>query len=249
MKLSTIVVDDQPHAIELLTDYIQKTPFLQLSSTFTNPVDALHFVSQHSVDLIFLDIEMPELTGIEFMNILDGKCKIILTTAYIQYAVQGFDFNAIDYLSKPIAFERFLKAAQKALNTAFPPTPSPHIISSKDKIEDILFVKTEKKGKLQKIALNDIYYIEGESNYVSIYTESDRIPTLLNIKDLEDQLPKGQFFRVHKSYIVSVSKINSIEKSHVVLKKPARDIHIPLGLTYKDNFFSFLQDSIISRKH
>jgi len=239
-----LVVDDEPLAIDLLEDYISKIPFLSLTKSFQNPIEALSEVQEGNIDLVFLDVQMPELTGIQFLKIANGKCKVILTTAYPQYALEGYELNVLDYLLKPIAFDRFYKAAQKAKESicnipaaavaveALPPVPQTII-------NDFIFVKTE--YKIQKIYLNDILFIEGLKDYISIYTKNDRIITLQSMKKIDEALPDHLFVRVHKSYIVALDKIESIERSRIAIA----DKIIPIGDTFREYFFKMIEDKNI----
>jgi two-component system LytT family response regulator len=235
-----IVVDDEPLAIDLLTDYISKIPFLELVKSYQNPIEALVAVQEGKADLVFLDVQMPELTGIQFLKIANGKCKVILTTAYQQYALEGYELNVVDYLLKPIAFERFYKAAEKAQNLFSNTTslPTENVVSPAKLANDFIFVKTE--YKIQKIYLNDILYIEGLKDYISIFTKTERIITLQSMKKMEETLPSPQFMRVHKSYIIAIDKIESIERSRITIG----DKLIPVGDTYRDDFFK-----VIDSKH
>jgi two-component system, LytTR family, response regulator len=232
-----LVVDDEPLALHILEDYISKMPFLQLVRATTNPIEALQLVQEGKVDLVFLDVQMPELTGIQFLRIANGKAKVILTTAYSQYALEGYELDVIDYLLKPIAFDRFFKAVQKAQAilqpSSKPETKAEHAPQS-DFLSDFIFVKTE--YKIQKVYLNDILFIEGLKDYISIFTPAERIITLQNMKKMEDALPEKHFIRVHKSYIVSLNKIDSIERSRIFIK----DKIIPVGDTYRDEFFKIV---------
>ncbi|MBS1525061.1 MAG: response regulator transcription factor [Bacteroidetes bacterium] len=230
-----LVVDDEPLALHILEDYISKMPFLQLVKVTTNPIEALQLVQEGGIDLVFLDVQMPELTGIQFLRIANGKTKVILTTAYSQYALEGYELDVIDYLLKPIAFDRFFKAVQKAQAIIQPAakTEAKQEQSSPqtDFLSDFIFVKTE--HKIQKVYLNDILFIEGLKDYISIFTPAERIITLQNMKKMEDALPEKHFIRVHKSYIVSINKIDSIERSRIFIG----DKIIPVGDTYRDDFF------------
>src|SRR3984885_332735 len=235
-----IVVDD-PLALHILEDYISKIPFLQLVKSTTNPIEALSLVQDKAVDLVFLDVQMPELTGIQFLRIANGKAKVILTTAYSQYALEGYELDVIDYLLKPIAFDRFYKAVQKAQSVLQPAQaapqpaqPEPAQPNQQDLLTDFIFVKTE--HKIQKVYLNDILFIEGLKDYISIFTAAERIITLQNMKKMEDALPTKYFIRVHKSYIVSINKIDSIERSRIFIG----DKIIPVGDTYRDEFFKIV---------
>ncbi|SHN17213.1 LytR/AlgR family response regulator transcription factor [Mucilaginibacter sp. OK098] len=234
-----LIVDDEPLALHILEDYISKIPFLQLVKATTNPIEALTLVQEKLVDLVFLDVQMPELTGIQFLRIANGKAKVILTTAYPQYALEGYELDVIDYLLKPIAFDRFFKSVQKAqavLQPAAAPVQSEPAPQQKqqDLLSDFIFVKTE--HKIQKVYLNNILFIEGLKDYISIFTPAERIITLQNMKKMEDALPEKHFIRVHKSYIVSINKIDSIERSRIFIG----DKVIPVGDTYREEFFKIV---------
>lgn len=197
-------------------------------------------VQSGAIDLVFLDVQMPELTGIQFLKIINGKCDVILTTAYSQYALDGYDLDVVDYLLKPIAFDRFYKAAQKVLQTKGNNHSSiPELQSTQQNNHDFIFVKTE--HKIQKIYLDNILYIEGLKDYISIYTGTGRIITLQNMKKMEESLPPKSFIRVHKSYIISLGKIESIERSRIQIG----DKIIPIGDTYRDYFFKQIEDKNI----
>ncbi len=236
-----LVVDDEPLALNILEDYIAKVPFLELIKATTNPIEALTMVQDGNIDLVFLDVQMPELTGIQFLKIANGKAKVILTTAYSQYALEGYELDVVDYLLKPIAFDRFFKAAQKAQSIIKPATAPAAPVAQpvqqqvqqqqQDFMNDFIFVKSE--YKIQKVYLHQILYIEGLKDYISIFTPTERIITLQNMKKMEDTLPEKHFIRVHKSYIVALNKIDSIERSRIFIG----DKVIPVGDTYRDNFF------------
>ncbi|GAB3938390.1 LytR/AlgR family response regulator transcription factor [Mucilaginibacter myungsuensis] len=241
-----LVVDDEPLALNIIEDYISKIPFLTLVKSTTNPIEALTIVQAGGVDLVYLDVQMPELTGIQFLKISNGKAKVILTTAYPQYALEGYELDVIDYLLKPIAFDRFFKAAQKAQGIIHPTanTPVAEVAApvaaapaqpQDDFSHDFIFVKTE--HKIQKVYLHDIMYIEGLKDYISIFTAAERIITLQNMKKMEDALPERHFVRVHKSYIVALNKIDSIERSRIFIG----DKVIPVGDTYRDQFFKMIE--------
>ncbi len=233
-----LIVDDEPLALHILEDYMAKVPFLQLVKSTTNPIEALTLVQEGNIDLVFLDVQMPELTGIQFLRIANGRAKVILTTAYPQYALEGYELDVIDYLLKPIAFDRFFKSVQKAqavLQPAAKPVQTePAQQAQQDFLSDFIFVKTE--HKIQKVYLNDILFIEGLKDYISIFTSAERIITLQNMKKMEDALPVKNFIRVHKSYIVSINKIDSIERSRISIA----DKIIPVGDTYREEFFKIV---------
>jgi DNA-binding LytR/AlgR family response regulator len=233
-----MIIDDEPLPLELLSDYVQKTPFLQLQGTYSNPLEALTVMQSEAVDVIFLDIQMPEFSGLQFMQSLNHKCKVIFTSAYPDYAIQGYEFDVVDYLLKPVSFERFLKAATKALDHNY--LPLQEVAGSESlKVsgeEKVLFVKTD--YKIVKVVLSDILYIEGLKEYITIHTSQGKVITLQTMKKMEDVLPDMQFTRVHKSFIVAVDKIDSIERNRIFIKK---DI-IPIGDTYKESFLSLLNN-------
>lgn len=232
-----LVVDDEPLALDILEDYISKVPFLQLVKTTTSAIEGLSLVQNDSIDLVFLDVQMPELNGLQFLKIMNGKCDVILTTAYSEYALEGYEHDVTDYLLKPIAFDRFYKAAQKVMqqrqHSSALPSPETHVTQAP---HSFIFVKTE--HKIQKIYLDDILYIEGLKDYISIFTKTERIITLQNMKKMEDSLPAGRFIRVHKSYIVALDKIDSIERSRIQIT----DKIIPVGDTYRESFFKLVDN-------
>ena len=237
-----LVVDDEPLALHILEDYISKVPFLELIKATTNPIEALTLVQEGNIDLVFLDVQMPELTGIQFLRIANGKTKVILTTAYSQYALEGYELDVVDYLLKPIAFDRFFKSAQKAQGIIQPSVKQPTVEpvqqvqqQQQDFLSDFIFVKSE--YKIQKVYLHQILFIEGLKDYISIFTPTERIITLQNMKKMEDTLPEKHFVRVHKSYIVALNKIDSIERSRIFIG----DKIIPVGDTYRDNFFKIIE--------
>lgn len=247
MILRCLIVDDEPLAHAILSDYVSKVPFLELAGATTSPIDALTRVQRGEVDLVFLDIQMPELTGIQFLKIARSsgeRCHVILTTAYADYALEGYEHDVIDYLLKPISFERFYRAVQKAYNQ----TPSAPSISTIESISvpltselstsapavfqpDFIFVKTE--YRLQRVGFDAMLYCEGLKDYVSIYTPAERILALQTMKTLEEKLPVDRFVRVHKSYIVPLSRIESVERNRIYIGKAV----IPIGDTYREAFF------------
>jgi DNA-binding LytR/AlgR family response regulator len=239
-----LAVDDEAYATKIIADYINKVPFLQLAGTTTSAIDALSQVQQGNIDLVFLDIQMPDLTGIQFLKLCGNKCKVILTTAYPEYALDGFEHDVIDYLLKPIAFDRFYKAAQKAFNTISQAvTKSAPVIENQVPvavpISDYMFIKGESKNKFLKVDYQDILYIEGLKNYVSVFTTSQRIVTYQTLRDMETTLPQPPFYRVHKSYIISIDKIRMVDGNTVYIQ----DQSIPIGDTYRDDFFKLIRES------
>jgi DNA-binding LytR/AlgR family response regulator len=243
MILKCIAVDDEPLALDLIEDYIAKVPFLEMVKRTENAIEALQMVQEGGVDLVFLDVQMPDLTGIQFLKIAGNKARYILTTAYPQYALESYDLNVADYLLKPFAFDRFYKAAEKVFKQLekseiqVAPALDKNTQEIKDtnhSAQDFIFVKTE--HKIQKIELKDILYIEGLKDYISIFTATERIITLQNMKKMEESLPQGQFIRVHKSYIIALDKIACIERSRITIA----DKTIPIGDTYRDEFFKLI---------
>jgi two-component system LytT family response regulator len=237
MKIKCIAIDDEPLALEIIKDYSRKVPFLEMVKTFDNALDSIDFLKKNKIDLLFLDIQMEELTGIQLLNVLNPKPNVIFTTAYDSFAIQGFEMNAIDYLLKPFAFERFLKA----VNKVYEKINMEQLVENKSKEvtiytpgDDFFFVKTE--FRLEKVNFADILYIEGMGDYLRIVTPAKRLMTLQNFKKMEEMLPDNKFYRVHKSYIVSLDKIENIERNRIKIS----DKLIPISDTYKKPFFDFL---------
>jgi two-component system, LytTR family, response regulator len=239
--LNCLIVDDEQHAIDVLVHYMKQVPYLHLVATCTSPIDAMRIVNEQDIDLVFLDIQMPHMSGLDFIRTIPGKWQVVLTTAYSEFAVEGFDLEVVDYLLKPIALTRFLKAVQRALNAR---SSSETLISLNENIDDdYIFVKTEQKGKVLKINLKDIDYIEGMKNYVAIYHNNQKTLALLNMKDLELRLPSKFFVRVHKSFIVAVNKVTSIAGSQVILKNVRAEIL--MGDTYRSKLMSIMKSKLM----
>lgn len=238
--ISCIIVDDEQHAIDILVHYVKQTPYLQLAGSATNPLEALQLVNTQKVDLVFLDIQMPELSGIDFIKAIQGKARVILTTAYSEFALESYELDVVDYLLKPIRFPRFLQATQKALKELGGEKEE----GEKELIEDdYIFVKTELKGKLLKINLDDIDYIEGMKNYVAIYRGGQKTMVLTSMKELEERLPQKQFMRVHKSFIIPLAKITGIEGNLLRIKDVSADIQI--GENYKAELMELIKNKMI----
>ena len=232
-----IAIDDEPLALDIITDYVSKIPELTLVASTTSAIEVLPIIQNGEVDLVFLDVQMPELTGIQFLKILNGRCDVILTTAYPQYALDGYELNVLDYLLKPIAFDRFYRAIQKVLSQrAHKPQDAGIPPAQPQETVGFIFVKTE--HKIQRVDLDDILYIEGLKDYISIYTASERVVTLQNMKKMEEILPTNRFIRVHRSYIVALDKISSIERGRIFIDNNV----IPVGDTYRDAFFRHIGD-------
>lgn len=247
MTINCIAVDDEPLALGLVTSFIAQTPFLNLVGKYSSAVEALKAVHSQKIGVIFLDIQMPDLNGIELARVLDNgranKPRVIFTTAYNQFALDGYKVDALDYLLKPFNYEEFLHAATKALNYAElversnNPATAVTAATPEERIEDeYLFLKVE--YQLVRIALSDILYIEGLKDYVKVWLKSQEKPilSLTSLKSLEEKLPSKKFMRVHRSFIVSLDKINSITRNALQIGK----VNITVGDQYKDAFSQFL---------
>jgi len=223
--INCIIVEDEPLALKRTKEFVSQVPYLNLLTSFANAFDTIGFLKTTTVDLIFLDVEMDGLTGIEFIESLTSRPHIIVTTAYDKYALKGFELNVTDYLLKPFRFDRFLNAVERV-----------YYAISKDKKDDknFIFVKTE--YSLKRIALDEIYFIEGMGDYRNVQTGFKKILTLKTISDFETDLPNNIFCRVHKSYIVSIDKIISIEHNRIKIK----DTLIPISDSYKDRFYNLI---------
>jgi DNA-binding LytR/AlgR family response regulator len=229
MQISCIAIDDEPLALTKLEGFISKVPELNLLRKFDNAIEAIGWLKQNRADLIFLDIQMEQLTGIQFLEAAEPTSRIILTTAYDQYAIKGFELNVTDYLLKPFSFQRFLRAVNKVMEYFSVKTDSQHSPAQPD---SYIFVKTE--YRLERIDIEDILYIEGMKDYLRIICTSKKIMTLQSFSRIEESLPANKFCRVHKSFIVALDKIKSIERGVIVIA----DQRIPVSNTYKDNFFT-----------
>jgi len=241
--ITCIIVDDEPHAIELLVSYVDKIPDLRLLMSTVNPIEAFQYLQKNQVALVFLDVHMPELDGMQFIKLLSGRSKVILTTAYPEHALEGYEHDVIDYLLKPILFNRFFKAVTKAMQALESQPPNVNASPENPKNAEYIFVKTETRGKLIKVHLSDVLFIEGLGNYVTIHTLQGRIICLITFKELEEKLPGALFARVHKSFIVALHRIDMIEGNQVIIGKHA----VPVGENYKPGFLQRLRGRIINR--
>ena len=234
MNIKCAIIDDEPLAVELLVSYVKKIPFMELNGKYSNAVDAMKGIAENPVDIVFLDIQMPELNGLELSRMLPESTRVVFTTAFEQYAIDSYRINALDYLLKPISYAEFLEACNKALQWY---KMVRQIEEPKAAEATSIFVKSE--YKLLQIDLDDIRYIEGLKDYVKIYTEQSPHPilSLMNMKAIEQMLPTSRFIRVHRSYIVQKSKIREIDRNRIVYDK---DLYIPIGDSYKQAFLDFL---------
>lgn len=234
--IKCIAIDDEPLALDLIESYIKKVPYLSFAGGFSDPMKALGILKSGQIDLIFLDINMPDLSGIDFVKGLEHIPRIVFITAYDSFAVQGFELNAIDYLLKPVAFNRFLLAAGRAQAAIKADTREKELLPK----QDYIFVKSE--HNVLKISLPDISYIEGYKDYVKIYTDDTKpVLTINTIKALEEMLPADNFIRIHKSYIISIGKIRSFRNGKVLLGNK----HLPIGDSYRDTFMERVVDGRI----
>lgn len=242
MKLKCIIVDDEPRAIEVLVEYVEQLSSLELLATFRNPIKAFDFVKQNQVDVIFLDINMPNLSGIQFIKSLTHKPAIVLTTAYSEYAIESYQLDVLDYLLKPIEFERFIKCMDRLMEKLTPKETSqissisPNIQTNTQETLDYIFVKHG--TKIERIELDDILYIEGSGNYVSYHLENKNILALGKMTEAFEALPQERFIRIHKSYIVQWNKIKYIEDNHVLIGKAK----LSISSTYKNDFFDKIKN-------
>jgi DNA-binding LytR/AlgR family response regulator len=230
------VVDDEQHAIDVLVHHMKQIPYLRFVKGITDPAELLPTLESNRIDLIFMDIQMPGVSGLELAETLPPNIRVIFTTAYSEFALSAFEVDAVDYLMKPISLPRFFKAVQRVLNKLTSSVPAPG-----DEVpleNDFIFVKTEAKGKMLKVNLKEIDYIEGMRNYVAIHHNGSKTLALLNMKDLEERLPKQNFIRVHRSFLVSINRIVAVEGNLIILKNVRAEI--VLGDTYKENFFEIL---------
>lgn len=237
-ELSCLIVDDEELARTLLENYISRLPYLKLAGKCSNPIEALQLLQHQSVDLIFLDIQMPEMIGTDFLKSLSHKPMVVFTTAYAEYALEGYELNVVDYLLKPFPFERFLKAVNKAsdLSKLKNKGESASIISSEDSAKEKNYILVKSEHKVHRISYNDIQYIQSMREYVAYFTPKGRILSLGSLKKLEVDLPQSQFLRIHKSYIISKAKASILEGNMVHIGKEK----IPIGASYREEVLKLL---------
>jgi DNA-binding LytR/AlgR family response regulator len=239
--INTIIVDDEPLALDVLETYIEKIPELHLVRRCSNAFEANETLKNHEIDLMFLDIQMPQLTGIDFLKTLSDPPLVIFTTAYPNYAIEGYELNATDYLLKPISLERFMKACNKTIE----------LIELKRKenawqlelggADDFIFVKADKK--FVKVKYSEVLYIEGLKDYVIIRTEKGRVITLQTMKSLEDKLPPKLFRRIHRSFIVNLDKVDAIQGNMVEMTEKGQPKHLPIGKNYRDELLDLINEN------
>jgi DNA-binding LytR/AlgR family response regulator len=238
--INCIAIDDDLSALKIIKEYCSRIQFVNLAGTFTNPFEAVHTINNNQVDLIFLDIVMPQITGPEFLKTLYNPPMVIFSTAFREYASDAFECDAVDYLVKPVVFERFSKAVNKAFQLIKMKSPAEISVEEAPGVSHgFLMVKVE--YTTIRVNLNEILYIEGLKDYVKIYTEGRLILTKTTMKNIIEKLPSGSFFRVHKSYIISVDKIDMIENSRIVIGNQ----RIPIGESYRASFFEMVNRNLI----
>ncbi len=235
MKLNCVIIEDEPLARNLITEYVKKVPSLNLLEAFSNPLEALEALRTLPVDVLFLDVQMPEITGISLLKVLKKRPLVVLTTAYSEYALEGYELDVADYLLKPITFERFLKSVDKIMQR-LEADPKP-MVATAEPVTSPAFVFVKDGTKLVKVRLDEILYVEGLKDYVTIHTINQKITTLQRMKALEEQLPAEKFIRIHNSYIVALDAIDVIQKSEVSIGS----VSLPIGDTYRKPFKDFIE--------
>jgi DNA-binding LytR/AlgR family response regulator len=238
MKIKCLTIDDEPLALKQISSYINKTPFLESVALCQSAFEAMDYLENNDVDLMFVDINMPDINGIDFVKSLIKKPEIIFTTAYSEFAIEGFKVDALDYILKPISYDVFLKSVNKAKNWFELNQKEPEILQT---TQDCLFVKSE--YKLIRILLSEIKFIESANEYIQIHLINDKpITTLIRLKVIEEQLPKDKFMRVHRSFIVNLDRVKVIERNRIIFDQKT---YIPIGEQYKDNFQAFVDKTFL----
>lgn len=242
IKITCLAIDDEPLALALIVGYIKRIPYLELCGEFDNPIDAIEYLEDNPIQLLFLDIQMPDLTGMDFARILGDQCKVIFTTAYEQYAVEGFQVQALDYLLKPISFERFQNATDHAKSYFDLLSAQPHDSNSDFKSgEEYLFVKVD--NQLKRVDYDDILYFEGLKDYVQLFIESSKQSLIIHttMKSLEEKLPAQRFMRIHRSYMVNLDKVKTIERSHIIFGNE----RLPISKQNKERFDAYVKKQFL----
>lgn len=242
MMLKCVVIDDEPLARECITNYVEQVDYLQLTGTGSNPIELAQLLDTHQVDLIFLDIQMPLMNGIDFLKMSQNTPMVILTTAYPSFALEGFQLDVLDYLLKPITFNRFFKAVNKAKDYYKLITKSAPAADNTSGSEDYFFIKCD--YKYERIYFNDILFVQALQNYVTIHTQKGKYITLLNLKNVEENLDKQSFIKVHKSFIVSISKIEAVENNDILIQSS----RIPISRNFRDEVIERVVNSKLWKK-
>ena len=238
--IKCVIIDDEQPAINVLENYIKRVPYLQLVGTATNPILGIELINSTKAELVFLDIQMDEMNGIDVMKVLPDNIKVIFCTAYSEFAVTSYELNAVDYLMKPIPFDRFASAIKKISPLNITSLANESVTTS----NDYIFVKTEQKGKMVKIDLDDIDFIEAMNNYIAFYRGNSKTLVYSTMKEIEGHLPSSKFLRIHKSYIIAINKITSVDNNCITLKN--RSEQIPVSLTYKPAFMQVLSNKVLN---
>ncbi len=239
-RLNCIAIDDESLALDLINEYCSRIPFLNLTGSFTNPFDAVQVLNNDKVDLLFLDIRMPQISGIEFLRTLYNPPLVIITSAFMEYAFDGYESNAVDFLLKPFTFERFSRAVNKAFQHLKLRLPAENQ-ESENSVKTVRSLMVKVEYSTIRVGLTDILYIEGLKDYVKIYTEGKLILTKTTMKNIMWKLPPELFYRVHKSYIIAIDKIDMIENSRIVIGNQ----RIPIGESFRAGFFKMLNKNLI----
>jgi two-component system, LytTR family, response regulator len=237
--IKCVIIDDEQPAINVLKKYISRLPNLKLVGTETNPLLGIEIIKTELPDVVFLDIQMDEMNGIEVMKIIGDNTKVIFCTAYSEFAVTSYELDALDYLMKPIDFNRFVKSVQRVTDTLSHQPSS----FSEALLNDYIFVKAGQRGKMLKIDLDDIDYVEAMNNYIAFHRGSQKTLAYLTMRELEERLPSSEFMRIHKSYIVSLKQISSMENNELILKKDQS--RIPIGANYKEIFLKRMEQKLM----
>ena len=237
-----LAIDDEPLALKQLTTYIKKVPYLELVKSCASAPEALKLLETEAIDAVFVDINMPDMNGLDFVRSLDNPPLVVFTTAYSDYAIEGYKVDAVDYLLKPFGIDEFTRAAEK-VKKLFEALNMPTVVSSPDG-DDAIFLKSD--YKIVRVALSDIRYIEAMSEYLRIYSDASPRPivVLLSMKKMEERLPSTTFMRIHRSYIINLKKIIEVNKNHVLMNQEAS---LPIGDLYKDTFLSYINSKFLSR--
>lgn len=233
--MKCIIVDDEMGAHHILEEYVARLDYAEITGKFTNAIEAFHFIKHVKVDVLLLDINMPQVSGFGLLEMLESKPLVIFTTAYSDYALKGFEYNAVDYLHKPIRFERFVIAMEKAQKW--------YGMQKTNTTAEYIELKVD--GRLITIQTSNILYIESKGNYIKLYTQTDEVIVLMTMNEMEDKLPRNIFIRVHKSYIINVVKIREVENEKVLIANAL----LPIGKTYKKYFIEFLKSSSLKAYH
>lgn len=239
--MKCIALDDEPLALDIIKGYCDKIPFIHLEKTFSDPLECFSYLNNQTIDLIFLDIQMDGLTGIQFLDILQDGPMVIFTTAYDQYALQGYELQIEDYLLKPIAFDRFLKGIKKAYHKKLlleKSTPINKEEGPKTSNFSSNFIFLKVGYDIKKVSLDTIKYIEGNSDYLNVVTDQGTLMTLQTFKEIEKTIPEARFIRIHKSYLVPIDRIDGIEKNRIKIEEK---VYLPIGATYKEGLFEYLR--------